>query len=148
MDKEIRLSDSEAVFSAVIESGGVFTLRPRGDSMRPTILPGRDSVSIIRLDGEPLPEDILFYKRPDGQFVLHRLIGRDKGGYILCGDYQTDPERGVSRDWVIGVVSIIHRPDGDLVRGTPAFSRAGRRRRQNRPLRVLYSGLRRLFGKK
>ncbi len=148
MANEGNLAQSEPIFRAVIESGGTFTLHPHGTSMRPTIVAGRDSVSIVCLDGEPEIADILFYRRPDGQFVLHRLVGRDTHGYILCGDYQTLLERGVQRDWIIGVVSAIHRPDGDLERGTPAFLRAGMRRLRNRPLRVLYSRLRRLFGKK
>lgn len=147
MTNEGNLAQLEPLFRAVIEGGGTFTLRPQGTSMRPTILAGRDSVSIVRLDGEPEVADILFYRRPDGQFVLHRLVGRDARGYILCGDYQTLLEYGVQRDWIIGVVSAIHRPDGGLVRGTPAFLRAGKRRLRNRPLRILYTRLRRLFGK-
>lgn len=142
------LRDAEPIFRAVIEGGGVFTLKPRGNSMRPTIIPGRDSVSIVRLEGDASLYDILLYQRPDGSYVLHRVAAVEKDGtYTMCGDYQVVLEKGVRREDVVGVVIIIHRPQGDLVRGTPAFLAPARRRARNRPLRCVryYGG--RLFSK-
>ncbi len=135
MEVEHTLAESEDVFRAVIAGGGTFTLYPRGDSMRPTIVPGRDRVSIVHLEGRAALHDVLFYKRPNGKFVIHRVIAVGEQDYTLCGDNQVQKERGVQDDWIIGVVTEIHRPDGVLVRGTPAFERAARRRRLSRPLR-------------
>ena len=137
------LRDSEPIFRAVLESGGTFTLKPRGNSMRPTIIPGRDGVSIVRLEGQALLYDILLYKRQDGSFVLHRVAAIEKDGtYTMCGDYQVVLERGVRQEDVVGVVNAIHRPDGDLVRGTREFLAPARRRARNRPLRCVrfYTG--------
>ena len=113
------LKDSEPIFRAVLESGGTFTLKPRGNSMR-----------------------ILLYKRQDGSFVLHRVAAVERDGtYTMCGDYQVILERGVRREDVVGVVTAIHRPQGDLVRGTKEFLAPARRRARNRPLRcVRYYG--------
>ena len=147
MNEKASLSELEPIFTAIIEGGGVFTLAPRGDSMRPTILPGRDRVSIVKWDGDLKPYDILFYKRADGSFVLHRLLRIEWNCFTMCGDNQTVLERGVKREQIVGVVSEIIRPGKTLLRGTPAFQRAGRRRVHNRPLRVVYSKLRRLLGK-
>lgn len=129
------LRDAEPVFRAIIEGGGVFTLHPRGASMRPTIVPGRDSVSVVRLEGEPRRYDILLYRRPNGQFVLHRVARVKKGSYTMCGDNQVVFERGICHSDVVGVVSVIHRPGGDLVRGTRPFVRVAAKRAWNRPLR-------------
>lgn len=136
------LKDSEPIFRAVLESGGTFTLKPRGNSMRPTIIPGRDGVSIVRLEGEAQLYDILLYKRQDGSFVLHRVAAVEKDGtFTMCGDYQVILERGIRREDVVGVVTAIHRPQGDLVRGTREFLAPARRRARNRPLRcVRYYG--------
>ena len=138
------LREAEPIFRAVLEGGGVFTLKPRGNSMRPTIIPGRDSVSLVRPDGPASLYDILLYKRQDGSFVLHRVAAVEKdGSYTMCGDYQVILERGVRDEDVIGVVSVIHQPGGDLVRGTPEFLRPAVRRARNRPLRcVRYYGAR------
>lgn len=147
MNDKSGLSQMEPIFRAILDGGGVFTLHPRGDSMRPTIVPGRDSVSIVKWDGRAELYDILFYKRPDGQFVLHRVLGIEKDGFTMCGDNQILLESGVKEEQIIGTVTEICRPDGTLTRGTSAFVRPGRRRARNRPLRVVYSKLRRLFGK-
>lgn len=141
------LATMEPMFRAIIEGGGVFTLKPRGSSMRPTIIPGRDSVSIVALKGRAQKYDILFYKRPDGQFVLHRVAAVLPDSYTLCGDHQVDLETGVKEDWVIGVVSEIHTPRRTLTRGSRAFLAAAKKREFNRPLRVIWRGIRKLLGK-
>ncbi|MBO5051644.1 MAG: S24/S26 family peptidase [Clostridia bacterium] len=146
------LKDAEPIFRAVLESGGTFTLKPRGNSMRPTIIPGRDSVSIVTLEGQASVYDILLYQRQNGSFVLHRVAKVERDGtYTMCGDYQVVLERGIRQEDVIGVVTTIHQPQGDLVRGTKEFLAPAIRRARNRPLRRIryYGGrlLGRLFGK-
>ena len=138
MSEQGSLKDIEPIFRAVLEGGGTFTLKPRGNSMRPTIIPGRDSVSLVRPDGEASLYDILLYQRQDGSFVLHRVAAVEKDGtYTMCGDYQVILERGIRREDVIGVVQVIHRPQGDLVRGTREFLAPAVRRARNRPLRCI-----------
>ena len=132
------LRDSEPLFRAIIEGGGVFTLRPQGKSMLPTIVPGRDTVSIVKPEGEVQLWDVLFYKREDGNFVLHRVVRMEKDGYTLCGDGQVDLEYGVRTEQIIGVVQEIHRPNGNLVRGTKAYAAAGQRRMRSRFLRRVW----------
>ncbi len=147
------LKAAEPIFRAVLDSGGTFTLKPHGTSMLPTIVPGRDSVSLIKLTEPAHLYDILFYQRADGSFVLHRVaaIAKD-GSYTLCGDHQTVLEKGVQPAAVVAVVSAIHLPQGDLLRGTRAFLAPARRRAWNRPLRRLYHALgqvyHRLFGRR
>ena len=146
------LKDAEPIFRAVLESGGTFTLKPRGNSMRPTIIPGRDSVSLVRPAGTASLHDILLYQRQDGSFVLHRVAAVEKDGtYTMCGDYQVTLERGVRHQDVVGVVQAIHCPQGDLLRGTREFIALAVRRARSRPLRRLrYFGgrlLGRLFDK-
>ena len=115
MTEKYELAAMEPTFRAIIEGGGVFTLMPRGCSMLPTIVPGRDRVSIVALEGRAQKYDILFYKRPDGKFVLHRVTAVLEDSYTLCGDYQVDLETGVREDWIIGVVSEIKTPGGTLL---------------------------------
>ena len=138
MGRESDLARSELIIRAMIEGGGTFTLRPQGNSMRPTIVPGRDTVSIVKLNGRAQKHDILFYKRPDGQFVLHRVVKVRPADYVLCGDHQPITEKGVRDEWIIGVVDRIAFPSGTLTRGSRAFLAAGRRRAISRPFRYLY----------
>lgn len=139
MDKEqTSLAASEDLIRAVIDGGDPFSFKPYGTSMLPVIREGRDSVSIVRLDGRAQLYDILLYKRPNGKFVLHRVIAVGEEDYTLCGDNRVAIERGVGEDWIIGVLDAIHYPSGKtLTRGTKAFYRAGRRAHRRYPLRRL-----------
>lgn len=153
MASDFSLAASEPIIRAVLEGGGSFTLSPNGVSMLPTIRPSEDKVTLQRPQGSILRYDILLYKRPDGQFVLHRVVGFKKdGSFVMCGDGQVDLEYGVAEEQIIGVVTDIHRARGSLVRGTAAFRTAGRRRNFTRPLRRVWRVLlrikRRVTGKK
>ena len=114
MNEPIRLRDYEGLIREVLASGGEFRLYPHGISMLPLLRQGRDSVSLRRVDSPIRKGDILFYQRPDGSFVLHRVRAVTPDGLTLMGDNQTLPERGVSPDWVIGRVTRIFRDDKEV----------------------------------
>ena len=115
MNEPIRLSDYEELIREVLASGGEFRLYPHGTSMLPLLRQGRDSVSLRRVDSPIRKGDILFYQRPDGSFVLHRVRAVTPNGLTMIGDNQTLPERGVSPDWVIGRVTRIFRDDKEVI---------------------------------
>lgn len=115
MNKPIQLSDYDGLIREVLASGGQFRLYPRGTSMLPLLRQGRDSVALRRVDSPIRKNDILFYQRPDGSFVLHRVRAVTPDGLTLMGDNQTVPERGVSPDWVIGRVTRIFRDDREVI---------------------------------
>lgn len=115
MHEPIHLSDYEDLIREVLASGGEFRLYPHGISMLPLLRQGRDSVSLRRVDSPIRKGDILFYQRPDGSFVLHRVRAVTPNGLTMIGDNQTLPERGVSPDWVIGRVTRIFRDDKEVI---------------------------------
>lgn len=115
MHEPIHLSDYEGLIREVLASGGEFRLYPHGTSMLPLLRQGRDSVSLRRVDSPIRKGDILFYQRPDGSFVLHRVRAVTPEGLTMLGDNQTLPERGVSPDWVIGRVTRIFRDDKEVI---------------------------------
>ena len=146
--EEITLAASEELIRAVLSAGEPFSFKPHGTSMLPTIRAGRDSVSIVRLDGRAALYDILLYKRPSGKFVLHRVIAVGEEEYTLCGDNRVEIEHGVRDGQIIGVLSTVHYPNGKtLLRGTKAFLRAGRRAARLYPLRAARWRLSRIFHK-
>ena len=93
-----------------VQNGGTFRLITAGTSMKPLL---RDRTDTVVLKKALLPlkrYDIALYRRPNGQYVLHRVIKCEKNGtYTLCGDNQLLPEKGVRDDAVIAVVSHIER---------------------------------------
>ena len=61
-----RLADYAGTIREVMDSGGEFTLYPRGTSMLPLIVQGRDSVTLVKAE-EFRTGDIAFYQRENGQ---------------------------------------------------------------------------------
>lgn len=91
-----------------LTAGESVQFTPRGISMRPMIEGGRDQVVL-----SPLPEklkkyDLPFYRRDDGQFVLHRIV---KAGetYTCIGDHQLVYEYGVRQDQMIALATGLYR---------------------------------------
>ena len=72
---------------------GRATLPVTGSSMLPMLRGGRDVVELAALEGAPTRGDVLFYRRANGQYVLHRLIRmEDADTCLMCGDNQWQRE--------------------------------------------------------
>ena len=85
-----------------LENGGRATITVTGISMLPMLYNRRDSVTLIPGGKEKLG-DVIFYRRDNGQYVLHRIIRLTEDGYICCGDNQYEKEP-VRPEQVIAVV--------------------------------------------
>ncbi len=107
--KSFKLEEIFPLMEEKLKLGGKVTFKPHGVSMLPLIRQGRDSVVIEKFNGNAKVGDVIFFRRPNGQFVLHRIIGRDKDGYVLCGDNQWQKERGVREEWIIGIMTGVLR---------------------------------------
>lgn len=115
MCEPIRISDYDSLIREVLSTGGEFRLYPHGTSMLPLLRQGRDSVSLRQVDSPIRKNDILFYQRPDGAYVLHRVRTVTPKELTMWGDNQTAPERGVCPDWIIGRVTRIFRDDQEVI---------------------------------
>ena len=78
-----------------------FSFPVKGSSMRPLFK--NDYVVTLKKIDEYKIGDILFFRRDDGAFVLHRLRRIDKDALYIVGDHQTSLER-VRPDQLIGKV--------------------------------------------
>lgn len=104
----ISLDEIYPIIKEKIECGGTVQLPITGTSMNPLLYWGRDSVEITKCEN-PKKYDIIFYRRDDGHFVLHRIVGKNENGYILCGDNQVKKEYGIEDRNIIAVVKSITR---------------------------------------
>ena len=114
MSEPIRLSDYEELIREILASDGEFRLYPRGTSMLPLIRQGLDSVALRQLNRPPQKYDILFYKRADGSYVLHRVKEVTPTGLTIWGDNQYRLEHGVTDDQIIGYAARIFRGETEL----------------------------------
>lgn len=111
--KKITLDEIYPAIKETLLGGGTVELPITGTSMFPLLKAGRDTV-IIKSDTDYKIGDIIFYRRDDGHFVLHRIVGTDENGYILCGDNQTVLEKNITEKHIIAKVTELHR-DGKII---------------------------------
>lgn len=115
------LSEYDETIRLVLDSGGEFTIFPKGTSMLPLIVHQRDSVTLAKPSGDLRRGDIAFYLRDNGQYVLHRVIKSENGRYTMCGDNQVTPEAGIENRHIIGVVRRITRNGKPLTDRTLSY---------------------------
>jgi hypothetical protein len=110
------LAALESLIREELSSGGSAVINIRGVSMLPLLKEGVTSVRIVPPTFPLKKYDIPFYKREDGQFVLHRVIGKRKDGYVCRGDHQAVKEFGVTEEMIIGVADtrIVHGKEKPL----------------------------------
>ncbi len=116
-----KLSEYDETIRFVLESGGEFRLYPRGTSMLPLLVQERDSVVLKKISEKPKRGDIFLYRRDNGAFVLHRMVGKDDMGYIFCGDNQLTLEHGITDSHLIGVVVRLYRGEKCIKLSSPAY---------------------------
>ena len=114
LSEPIYLSDYEELIREVLSSDGEFRLYPHGTIMLPLLRQGIDSVALRKLDRSPRKFDILFYKRQDGSYILHRVKEVTKDGLVLWGDNHTMLEYGITEKNIIGYAARIFRGETEL----------------------------------
>ncbi len=112
--KKINFDQALPLIEEKLKSGGSVKFSPHGISMRPLIRQGKDSVTVSGLGDSPRINDVIFYRRPDGQYVLHRIVGRDAEGFVLRGDNQQILEHGIKEQWIIGVMTAVKRRNREI----------------------------------
>ena len=85
-----------------------FQIPITGTSMNPLLYQNRDYVKIQKPVLPLKIGDIPLYRRKDGAFVLHRVVGiKDNGEYVMCGDNQFILEFGITDKNIIGVAKTL-----------------------------------------
>lgn len=73
-------------YSTILAREGFLLLYTKGVSMEPMLHEGREQSLIRPLDTSPKKNDVILFQRPDGALVLHRVVGKRGGAYVLRGD--------------------------------------------------------------
>lgn len=102
----VSMADIMPIIRDKLKEGGCVRLPASGNSMAPLFRHMRDEVILEAVGERQLKKyDMVLYRRENGQYVLHRIVGTDGGKLLLCGDAQYAVEKGIDRHHVIGVVS-------------------------------------------
>lgn len=132
----------------MMERGLPLRMRARGASMKPMIRDD-DIVTITPMGGrEPRVGEVLACVRPGAErLVLHRVVAREAGGWLLRGDNCTMADGVVPPQDVLGAVTRVERNGHDIDFGVgrkgvgiARLSRAGILRTLGGPRRIARRG--------
>lgn len=128
-------------------------IEPKGYSMYPFFVPGRDAAVIKKIGQHKCRRgDVLLFRRTDGRLVLHRLCKVRADGFYLVGDNQECIEGPILHEQVLGI--LIARVRGDKRMGVhniayQCYARLWLLLRPIRPfLKKSVAKIKRLFGRK
>ena len=110
---KITLEQILPVIEDVLSRDGEITFTPNGNSMWPLLHSGRDTVTLTKVEKPLKKYDLPLYKNSKGHFILHRVIGKNKDGYIMRGDNLLYKEYGITDEQIIGKVVRFNRCDKD-----------------------------------
>lgn len=108
----MKVVDTRAYVSmlrGLVEEGNEVSMLIAGNSMSPFLIHQRDTICFRKPDCELKSGDIVFYQRPGGQYVMHRICKVRKDGYYIAGDGQTAIEGPVSREQIFAVITRVQR---------------------------------------
>ena len=91
-------------YQAVLEKNGTLSFVPNGVSMWPFIKNRSQTVIIESVTTPPVKYDVVFFKRQDGSYVLHRIIEDLGDHYLVKGDslFCVEP---VKKEQIIGIMT-------------------------------------------
>lgn len=112
MEKKLEASMEELLplITEQLSLGNSVKFAPYGTSMRPMLRQGVDKVVFSPVPGKLKKYDLPLYRRDNGQFILHRIVGVGET-YTCMGDNQFQPEQGVRQDQIIALVTGFYRKD-------------------------------------
>ena len=104
-------------YEEYLEENGELTYTNVGISMMPLLRQGKDLFTVARKDPTIRCSvgDVVLYKRPPDQFVLHRVIQVRPDDYVILGDNCVGREYGIRDEDILGVMT-------GFVRGKTAHS--------------------------
>jgi hypothetical protein len=94
-------AERSGLAAEVLQNSGRLRLQVHGESMLPTIWP-RAIVEIVSCSVGDVNHGEIVLATRDGRLFLHRLVGREEGGFTLQGDSMPGPDPMFQDDQLIG----------------------------------------------
>lgn len=103
------LNNQKVNIEEVLTAGGRVKVSPKGYSMYPLMVPGRDYAIIEPYKGGAKRCDVALFRRPGSILVIHRIYRKTKDGYFFVGDNQDELEGPIDESQIKGIMSSVDR---------------------------------------
>ena len=128
---------------ALLKQGKTIQLHPRGWSMYPMFIPGRDEAVIGRADADRLRRgDVVLYRREGSILVLDRILAKKPEGFYMIGDNQMEAEGPLKPEQIRGVLVSFVRKGKKISVKNPCYIAGSRLWMLARPLRGIVRKIR------
>lgn len=98
--------NKQSSFEEYLEKNGNLTYTNKGVSMLPLLRQGKDMFILEKKTDERCRVgDVVLYRRPPDQYVLHRIIAVRPEDYVILGDNCINKEYGISDSDIIAVMT-------------------------------------------
>lgn len=98
-----------SVLQDLIADGREVSLLISGSSMEPFLKHQRDYICFRAPDRELAAGDMVFYRRENGQYIMHRIYRVAEEGYYLVGDNQVEIEGPLDRSQIFALITKVKR---------------------------------------
>ena len=98
-------------YKTVLENDGVLAQPTSGCSMLPMLRQNRDTVIIGKITSPLKNNDVVFYQRKTGEYVLHRIVKIENNGYVIRGDNCYYNECDITDDNILGILNGFYRDE-------------------------------------
>lgn len=99
-----------AMLQELVAQGETVSLTVTGNSMAPFLRHGRDQIQFARPDRPLRRGDMAFFRRRNGQYVMHRVLRTAPDGACwLVGDGQQEVEGPIRPEQIFAVVTRVCR---------------------------------------
>ena len=110
---EPRIVDIDAympVLRELLAQGQSVSLTVTGESMSPFLRHGRDQIRLAAVTAPPQRGDMVFFRRRNGQYIMHRVLRRmPDGNYAIIGDGQQQVESPIAPEQIFAAVTQVCR---------------------------------------
>ena len=107
--REVDTQEYVSMLKELVEEGHQVSLLISGSSMAPFLIHHRDTIFFKKPDRELKVGDMVFYRRRDGRYVMHRICRIRPEGFYMIGDAQKEIEGPLNREQVFGLVTAVKR---------------------------------------
>jgi hypothetical protein len=108
--RKIKSAEMFPVIKEILEGGGRAWITVTGMSMYPFLREDEDCVELSPTSIDTIEKgDIVLIQRVTGEYILHRVLRKEKDSVYIIGDAQQWVEGPVKREQLIAVVTEVKR---------------------------------------
>lgn len=141
MEERVKDGAQGIDIEALLGAGKSIQIYPRGYSMYPLFVPGRDQAVIAPAEKGRLKRgDVVLYRREGSILVLHRIWKRRTDGFYMVGDNQSEVEGPLQEEQIRGILYRVVRRGKSFTVRNPIYRMLAAVWLQLRPFRPFLSG--------